>query len=149
MTDVFIRFIGIEQARPLRRAILRPDPAHTVDFPKDDDPETRHLGAYLDDELVGIATVSHQIPPGEDRTDAWQLQAIGVSEKARGRGVGKTLVDHCLRYVRNQGGAVLWASGRTVVLPFYHSLGFQTRDEEYVTETGPHYLIWRDVESGV
>ena len=145
MTEFIIRFIGIEQVRPLRRAILRPDPTHTVDFPKDDDPDTQHLGAYLDNELVGIATVSHQTLSGENRMDAWQLQAIGVSEKARGRGIGKALVDHCLEYVSNQGGAVLWASGRTAALPFYHSLGFHTRGEQYVTETGPHYLVWRDV----
>lgn len=54
-------------------------------------------------------------------------------------------MSECLGYVSNTGGRVLWASGRTAVLPFYRAMGFQRRGEEYVTETGPHYLVWRDV----
>jgi predicted N-acetyltransferase YhbS len=71
----------------------------TVDFPKDGYPETLHLGAFVDGELVGIATICREASPDEDRKDAWQLRAIGVNEAVKGRGIGQTLVDKCLEYV--------------------------------------------------
>ena len=145
MTEIIIRSISTEEARPLRRGILRPDPALTIDFPRDEDPKTLHLGAFLNRELVGVATVCRGAPLGDDRRDAWQLRAIGVREGVRGNGIGKALICNCLEYVSNQGGKMLWASGRTEVLPFYNALGFKRCGEEYVTETGPHYLVLRDV----
>lgn len=89
MTEIAIHPIDIEEIRLLRRAILRPELSLTVDFPKDNDPETLHPGAFVDGELVGIATVCRGAPPGEDHPDAWQLRAIAVSEGARGRGLAR------------------------------------------------------------
>lgn len=129
----------------MRRAILRPDPALAIDFPLDDDPKTAHFGAALAGDLVGLATVCPQAPPGEVGAVAWQLRAIGVYKTARGQGVGKALVEACLAYVSSQEGRMLWASGRTGALAFYRAMGFRQRGEEYVTETGPHVLVWRDV----
>lgn len=142
-----IRPITAEEARKLRRAVLRPtQPPETIIYPLDDAPGTLHVGAFLGNELVGITTVSHEPPPGEQNLAAWRMRGVAVIENARGKGIGRMMAKACLDHVIQNGGKLVWVNGRTTALKFYNALGFQTRGQEFVTDTGPHYLVWRSLE---
>lgn len=145
-SSIEIRRMRAEEARPLRHAVLRPWQAYeAVVFPLDDDPRSAHFGAFVNDELVGVTSVLPKAPPQGDYTDAWQLQGVAVVEGMRGTGCGRKLLEACLKYAREQEGKLVWANGRTSALGFYRALGFRTVGEEYVTESGPHYLVARKI----
>jgi len=107
---------------------------------------TCHLGAFLGEELVGIASLFHQSPPFNPDLDGWRLRGMAVAESVQRKGVGKALLQAGLTYAAGVGGEVIWCNGRTSAAPFYRSLGFQEHGEEFeVAESGPHYVMWREV----
>ncbi|MBA2645328.1 MAG: GNAT family N-acetyltransferase [Pyrinomonadaceae bacterium] len=143
MPEVIIRLIPAEEARPLRGAILRPNlPLEKSVYPGDDAHDTLHLGAYVMDELVGVASVFHQPPPGESLSAAWRLRGMAVRTNAQGRGYGRALLEHCIAHVAKQGGTLFWCNGRTSALSFYRSFGLEPRGEEFdVPDSGSHFVL--------
>lgn len=145
-SPIEIRRVRAEEARPLRHAVLRPWQTYeAVVFPLDDDPRSAHFGAYVNGELAGVTSIVPEPPPQENIKDAWRLQGVAVVEGMRGTGCGRRLLEACLGYAREQGGKLVWANGRTSALGFYWALGFRAVGEEYVTESGPHYLVVRRI----
>lgn len=147
-----IRSITAKETRPLRHKILRPHlPFETTAYPNDCDSDTLHVGAFVDDDLVGVATVFRAPMPIEQDdillNTSWQLRGMAVKEEMRGKGFGAALVRAGVHHIAQQGGGVLWCNGRTNALKFYQSLDFQTIGEEFESPngTGPHYVMWRYV----
>ena len=146
-SSVEIRPIIAEQTRPLRNAVLRPhqSPEELV-FSGDDSPETLHLGAFLDGELVGIASVCREPLPGRASPTSWRLQGMAVVPQVQGQGCGRLILERCIRHVVERGGTELWCQGRSGVIGFYRSMGFETLGEEFQIEvTGPHYIMRREI----
>ena len=175
MADVELRPIPAEETRQLRKRVLRPaQPVDELDYPGDEAPDTRHLGAYLDGELVGTASVYREPMPGTDApqpgtdapqpgtdapqpgTDApqpgadapaaWRLRGMATLESVRRTGVGQSLLEACIAHAIANGGTHLWCNARSPARPFYQALGFQTEGEEFeLPEIGPHYRMWRSI----
>lgn len=142
-----VRPIAAEETRPLRHAVLRPhQPPAATAYPGDAAPETFHAGAFSDGELVGIASVYHESPPGAAEPGAWRLRGMAVLERARGNGHGEALIKTCVAYIRDRGGTYLWCNARTSAVPFYQKQGFQTLGEEYEAPgLGPHFFMQRSL----
>jgi predicted GNAT family N-acyltransferase len=152
MPDVFdIRLISAEETRSLRRAILRPSqsPEESV-YPGDDLASTLHLGAYLHDELVGVASVYREPPPETEEADAnwWRLRGMAITQKLQGQGYGRALLEKCLAHVAAQGGTVMWCNARATAAGFYRSAGFRVVGEAYeLPGIGAHYMMRRSLLS--
>lgn len=145
-TSIQVRRISPQQAWPLRHAVLRPwQSLDAVRFHKDDDPLSAHFGAFADHALVGVTSILPQSPPHAEVAGAWQLQGVAVLEELRGTGCGSALIEACLDYAISQAGRLVWANGRTTALGFYNALGFHAIGDEYVTVSGPHYLVLREL----
>ncbi len=145
-----IRPITASETRLLRQAILRPHQTlEQLVFGGDDAPDSLHAGAFMDTQLVGIASVSRDPLPGETDPHAWRLRGMATVEKIRGTGCGRALVEACVAHVIARGGTVLWCNGRTSAMGFYRALGFETRGDEYESPagTGPHYVFVRELTS--
>ncbi len=144
-----IRSISAAEARNLRSALLRPFqlPDELVYF-GDDAPDTLHAGAFVGDELIGIATVCRDPLPGEDAPDVWRLRGMATKPEARGEGHGRALLERCISHVRERKGRLLWCNGRVSASGFYQTLGFDVCGEEFeISGTGPHYLMKRVITS--
>jgi len=143
-----IRPIAAAETRWLRHTLLRPHQApDKLIYPGDDAPDSLHVGAFDNGQLVGIASVSSQPFPGDPGQAAWQLRGIATLPQVRRQGYGAALIRTCLEYIAAQGGRIVWCSGRTTALTFYQALGFQVWGDEYeVPHTGPHYVMWREIE---
>lgn len=146
-TQISLRPIQALETRQLRATILRPgQTSEQQAYPNDETPGSFHAGAFLNGELIGIASVFHEPPPGEDDPGAWRLRGLAVQEQARRRGIGRLLLERCLEHIEGLGGERLWCNGRVSALAFYHRLGFQERGEIFnVPESGPHYQMERPV----
>ena len=147
MRALELRTIRAEETRPLRQRVLRPGQClEELDYPGDAAPDTRHLGAYLDGELVGIASVYREPMPGADSQQAWRLRGMATLDPVRRTGVGQSLLEACIAHAAAHGATRLWCNARTPALEFYLALGFQTDGEEFeLPEIGPHYRMWIDL----
>ena len=142
-----IRTIAVDQARILRRTVLRPNlPPEESVFPGDDKPTSLHLGAFENDELVGIATLIQAACPVDGRADDWRLRGMATAQKVRNRGIGGLLLSRCIAYVRDVGGGRVWCNGRSSARRFYERHGLTAVGQEFLSpHTGPHYLFMLDL----
>ncbi|MEM7646034.1 MAG: GNAT family N-acetyltransferase [Pseudomonadota bacterium] len=133
--------ISAFQTHSLRQRILRPQqPIQEMVYPHDDNPDSFHIGAFLGDRIVGIASIYTESPEGEMGFGDWRLRGMAVEEEMRGRDLGKELVNACLKHVSMKKGARLWCNARTPAMGFYFKLGFEKVGKEFDIEgIGPHY----------
>jgi GNAT superfamily N-acetyltransferase/quinol monooxygenase YgiN len=143
--EVRIERIAATLTYPLRQAVLRPhQTADHLLYPDDDAPDTGHLGAFLQTELLGIASVYRQSPSGEVDDGLWRLRGMAVRPESQGRGIGSELLQACLDHVAEHAGNALWCNARTSAAGFYRRLGFEAVGDPFELEgLGPHFLMRR------
>jgi GNAT superfamily N-acetyltransferase len=126
---------------------LRPNfPPETLHYPGDEAVDSLHVGAFLEGELVGIASVCLADSPNPAWPADWRLRGMAVDPKAQRQGCGRALLAACFAHIAAQGGTRLWCNARTSALPFYQALGFQAEGDAFETPgTGPHYFMWRSI----
>jgi GNAT superfamily N-acetyltransferase len=142
-----IREITAAETIAVRWPILRPGfPRETAVFPGDDDPNTRHFGAFdASGALVGVTSIYRApLPERPEEPGAWQLRGMATLDAVRGSGHGRDLVIACEQAVVATGGAFLWCNARIVAAPFYAKRGWQILGEEFdIPTVGPHYRMWK------
>lgn len=152
---LLVRAVPAAATRPLRHRVLRPSqPADTLIYPGDDHPLALHAAAFLDDQIVGIASVTPgDLPekfaqPGDDRRAPWQLRGMATAPEVRGGGFGGAILQAVIGYIAEQDGSLLWCNARTPAVPFYLRYGFIARGDEYTMPiTGPHYFMTRPIQT--
>lgn len=140
-----IRPVPADQTYPLRNLVLRPgQPVSACQWPGDEEPDSFHLGAFVDEMLRAIASVIRQEMPGDDRTSgsaarSFRLRGMATHPDYRGQGLGTALLHECISRVRPADGEVLWCNARSRAADFYRRAGFETLGEEFVLpDIGPH-----------
>jgi GNAT superfamily N-acetyltransferase len=141
--------IAAAQTRPLRQRVLRPQQrADELVFPGDDAPHTVHLGGFLGQDLVAVASAYREPPPGEDNPGAFRLRGMAVEAPLQGRGHGGVLLDAVLEHARTRGGELLWCNARVDASAFYRSRGFAVDGAAFdIPGIGPHYLMRRSLRA--
>ena len=107
----------------------RPEDVHALDHDGLEDPDVTFFGARSGGELLGIAAL-HEL----DETHG-ELKSMHTAEEARGRGIGRAMVDHLVGVARERGyRRVSLETGSTEpfapALALYGSAGF-TRCERF------------------
>jgi GNAT superfamily N-acetyltransferase len=116
-------------------------PIESLVYKGDDAPDSLHVGAFLDGELVGIASVSFE--PHETEPHAWRLRGMATQDRVRGLGAGRALIEACTAHVLGHNGRLLWCHGRTSAWGFYRAMGFEKYGDEFESDagTGAHYVM--------
>lgn len=142
---VEVRPISTPETWPLRLAVLRPNrPLEAAQFPGDDLPITKHLGAFRKGELVGIASLFVAEMPGHPGVAALQLRGMATAPEVRRQGIGRALVQACLAHARAQHVEIFWMNARLTAVPFYRKLGFAISGEKFgIPDVGPHFHMWQ------
>jgi GNAT superfamily N-acetyltransferase len=153
--EIQVRRVTAADVIPLRRKVLRQGmPAETAIFPGDEEPETFHLGAMRNGEIVGIATfLVRPYPLDADQARAWQLRGMAVDPDLQGQGVGSKILDCAIDLLRGEitprdersVAAILWCNARIKAVEFYRQNGWIAEGEEFdVANIGPHsYMRWQ------
>ena len=142
-----VRPIEAHETRPLRQELLRPDqPPESTVYPGDDAPSTIHLGAFVSDELVGVASLYIEAWSDRPREPAGRLRGMATRPEVRGAGHGSALVSAGLEWARQHGLVRLWCNARSGAAGFYEQLGFERHGAEFEIEgIGPHYQMSRRI----
>ena len=142
-----IRPISAGQARAVRLPVLRPGmPPETAILDHDNDPGTRHFGAFDGARLVGVATYFAEACPLRPGPDAWRLRGMATLRDMQGRGAGRALIAEGVRVATDSGAALMWCNARVSAKGFYEKLGFVAVGDEFrLPVGGPHYVMIKDL----
>ena len=142
-----IRPITVGEASTIRLPVLRAGmPPDSAVFDNDDDPGTRHLGAFDGERLVGVATFFAEACPRRPGVRAWRLRGMATLDGMRGRGAGSALVAEGVRIAREDRATVMWCNARVAALSFYERLGFAIEGSEFdLPASGRHFMMSKDL----
>lgn len=144
---VVVQSISAHHTHDLRRAVLRDGVATAVvEFPGDDEPTTFHLGAFEDDDVVGIATfMARSCSNLPDMIGAFQLRGMAVGTNLQSSGVGTSLLRAGIERLQKADVPLLWANARDTALGFYRDrIGMNVAVNGYLDTTTSlgHHRVW-------
>ena len=141
-----VRAITSTEARTVRLPVLRPGmPPESPILEHDDDPGTRHFGAFDGARLVGVATFFAEPCAGRPGPYAWRLRGMATLHDMQGRGAGRALVEEGVRVATASGAALMWCNARVGACGFYEKLGFVAVGDEFeLPVAGKHYVMIKD-----
>ena len=100
-------------------------------------PDAFAVGAFVDDELVGVGLVGPEGEPGQ-----WRVRGMATEPGVRGRGAGTAVLAALIAHARERGATGLWASVRTPAQRLYERAGFRVDSDVYeLPHIGPHVLM--------
>jgi GNAT superfamily N-acetyltransferase len=142
-----IRPITSEEARTVRLPVLRAGlPPESAILPHDDDAETRHVGAFDGERLIGVATFFPEPCPGRPSVSAWRLRGMATIHDRQRSGAGRALIAEGIRIARDGGAVLLWCNARVSARGFYEKVGFVTEGPQFdLSVAGPHYVMIKDL----
>ena len=136
-----IRSISAEEAQPLRAAILRPGvPFEESVYPLDYQPESLHVGAFEDHQLVTVASIFHEPPPGDTNPQAWRLRGMVTLPEMQRRGYGRAVLLKGIEQVARKNGKLLWCNARIDAVDFYRTLKFERVGGEQKSARGTAFI---------
>jgi predicted GNAT family N-acyltransferase len=138
--DVRLRRASLDEILALRHTVLRPGlPPESAAFDGDDEPETRHFGAFDGPETIGCLSCLRRDRDGE----AHQLRGMATAPAVRGVGVGRALLGFAEEMlVAETGVRGLWCNARVESIGFYERLGWEVVSDEFdVPGVGPHRVM--------
>lgn len=145
---ILIKRVEVEAIRPLRHSVLRPGlPFETTIFEGDDEPTAYHVAAFKDDEIVGVGTMIKRPWTGKDSEiaadkDAYQVRGMAVSDRSRGTGAGKLVLDTLEAKSSELGVNVIWCNARASAAGFYQKAGWQIAGDMFeIPGVGPHFVM--------
>lgn len=99
------------------------------------DRQSFHLMGFKDEELVAYARI---VEPGVSYSEV-SIGRILSSDKVRGTGAGKELMEQALSQIAEHYGNVpIRISAQTYLLKFYQKFGFESTGKEYFEDEIPH-----------
>ncbi len=146
--DYTIRNITPAETVSLRQRILRPHqkPENCI-YPHDDSAESFHLGTFVDERLVGIASFLYdsnsELPEPEYQ---YRIRGMATLPEFRSAGIGTALLMAGLEDIKTRKARRIWCNARETAFAFYEKSGFVMHGEIFeLPGIGPHKVLWREV----
>jgi len=138
-----IKQVSVEDILPVRQEVLRPGKAiETCFFENDKAEESVHFGYFLDEKIVGIASVLKDKSTEFEEENQFRLRGMAVLSSYRNYDIGKKLLQHSEKYCIEKNAAILWFNAREKIVPFYKKYDFQSKGSIFdIPTVGPHQLM--------
>ncbi|MBZ9651293.1 GNAT family N-acetyltransferase [Psychroflexus montanilacus] len=138
-----ITYITSAETIDLRHLALRQGrPKSSSHMEGDDLKSTKHIGAFINSECVGILSLFEA--KIDDHLDEYQYQLRGmaVHPKFQGQEIGKKLIEFAEHELRKMQVNLLWCNARSSAANFYDKLNFEIISEEFhIPDVGPHFVM--------
>jgi predicted GNAT family N-acyltransferase len=148
MSEVItIRQVDIEDVLDLRMAVLRAGtPSTNPRYPEDGSPDSVHLAALLDGEVIATSTWLPRPWINDTTVPATQLRGMAVAVAHQGSGIGGKLLHAGVDLATDQGSHYVWARARDTAIYFYERHGFSVVGDQFMDEAtgvGHHLMVRR------
>ena len=145
MDSITIKDIAPERTWALRHQVLRPNQTLAdCSYPTDNDPGAFHLGAFQNDELVGIASFYREKHPDLNYQTQYRLRGMAVDPELQTQGIGRQLIAAGEQQLRDQAVIAWWCNARTSAAGYYAKIGLQQLGPEFdLPPIGMHKVMYR------
>lgn len=146
---VEIKSVALDEIIALRHQVLRPHQSLSdCIFDTDSREGTFHLGAFVENQLVCIASfvkASHEgLPSIFPGTLQFQLRAMATLPEFRQMGIGRLVVTEGEMRIKALGAEYLWCRGRVNVQGYYEKIGFTAHGEVFdYPPIGLHIVMYK------
>lgn len=139
---MLIKEVRLEEIIPLRHKILRTGkPISTCHFEEDKRKGTFHLGAFVLNNLVGIATFIPHTSTSNELIN-YQVRGMAVEKNQQGNGIGKEIILQAIAVLKKQKVNLLWCNAREGAKIFYQKMGFEIIGNSFeIPSVGIHYKM--------
>jgi predicted GNAT family N-acyltransferase len=142
-----VRQIDSKDTLELRSIVLREGrPLEECHFENDDKDQTFHLGAFIDEKLVSVASFyleKHPELPGDYH---YRLRGMATAQDFRGQGLSSALLRTAFPLIKKNSVNLVWCNARSSATGFYHKVGFELVGEEFdIAGVGPHYMMFINI----
>ncbi|MEW6992467.1 GNAT family N-acetyltransferase [Colwelliaceae bacterium 6441] len=128
-----IRTISWQETIPLRHSVLWPmKPPEYCHVEGDHD--ALHFGAYLNDELVCVASVYLSI-------DKARLRKFATNATYQNQGIGSKMLSFILNELENTSAKIFWCDARESALGIYQRFGMQPYGERCYKAEVSYYKV--------
>lgn len=105
---------------------------------------TFHIGAFLNSDLVGIASFNLEAHPKFPSQTPYRLRGMASDKNFRGQNVGRITLDFGLQELRKRECDFLWCNARESAFGFYEKMGLSIYGEMFDIPTiGPHKVMYK------
>ncbi len=140
-----VREISASQAYDIRKDVLRRNIALTEKIKGDFDDTTIHLGVFINNVLVSVATFlqnDYELFNGLQ----YRLAGMATRDDFQKQGLGRQLILKSEKILKDKKATIVWCNARVVALDFYRKLGFVTKGDEFdIPQIGRHYIMYKEL----
>jgi GNAT superfamily N-acetyltransferase len=138
-----IKEIPASGTRAIRSAILRPgQDLSTCIYPHDDDEETFHLAAYVNENQASIVSFYMEQNPAFSALLQYRFRGMATLEEYRNMGLASSLLTNAFDRLRASNVDIVWCNARINALGLYKKLNMDICSEEFdIPGIGPHLLL--------
>ncbi len=145
-----IKEVSAKECYPVRHAILRKGrPLSSCAFEDDQNEHCFHLGLFVQNEIVGIASfIPRAFPEQKTTKPTFQLRGMAVLEAYQGRGFGAQILKHGTALLKEQGVHILWMNARIGAIAFYEKLQFLSVGDLFdIPPIGMHQRMYKELQN--
>ena len=145
MDKISIKKINYLDTFPVRSAILRQGkPIETCSFLGDETDGTTHFGLYIENNIIGVASVFTSKNENFDIKTHLQLRGMAILKEHQNMGFGKLLIEDIFSFIESTQVELLWFNARETAVSFYEKLGcFKKGNSFEIPEIGTHFLMYK------
>lgn len=147
-TKIKLRAITAKDTHAVRHPMLRRGrPISSCIFNGDQDPNTLHLGAYLEDELVGVLSAYLKIHPDFKIENSYQVRGVAVLTEQHRNGIGRLLMKAIEQKLLKKNTSFIWLNARVTAVPFYEQLQYSVHGPVFdIPPIGLHYCYYKHLK---
>lgn len=142
-----IKQIIPEDTYRIRHIVLRPN--QTIDECKYDDDFNQnafHLGAFLNEKLISIASYYKEQSKSFDEKVQYRLRGMATLNEFRNLRAGSKLIDFAETILKDRHADLWWCNARISASSYYEKLGLCVFGDVFTIEPiGPHKLMWKKI----
>ena len=141
-----IKKISAADTYIVRHPILRAGkPIESCHFHGDFDTETQHFGLFLDNEIIGVASLFKNSLPTFNGSQM-QLRGMAILKEHQHKGYGEVLLRAVEEYCREENVTILWFNARESALRFYRKLEYEVVGDSFeIPNIGLHYIMYKGI----
>lgn len=138
-----VLWITPEETYPLRHKILRPNQTiEDCQYPADTEYNTFHLGVFVGDQLISVASFYNENLPDMKSNHQYRLRGMATDPDFRLQRAGTRIIEKAQTIIQNRQADLLWCNARITVSDYYKKLGFYEVGEVFdIYPIGPHQVM--------
>lgn len=143
--DIVVKEITPEDAYEVRREVLSAyQTIKEFEYDYDYSPHSFHLGAYLDDKLVSVASFFRQKSSFFEEESQYRLRAMATLKEYRNMQAGTAIMKKAEKMLKQRYTRLVWCYVSEPVSDYYTQFGFREYDQVFVVESiGPHKVMYK------